>query len=120
MVGDRGWRVNEREPPFGTIQSGSLRALAVTSSKRLAQLPDVPTVMEAGIPDFDVTTWNGLVAPAGTPRAIVAKLEAAALDALKDPEVAARFDKVGATVAPLAVRTSRSSTSPRSRAGRPS
>lgn len=86
---------------MGTIQSGSLLALAVTSSKRLAQLPDVPTVMEAGIPDFDVTTWNGLVAPAGTPRAVVAKLEAAALDALKDPEVAARFDKVGATVAPL-------------------
>ena len=86
---------------MGTIQSGSLLALAVTSSKRLAQLPDVPTVMEAGIPDFDVTTWNGLVAPAGTPRAVVATLEAAALDALKDPEVAARFDKVGATVAPL-------------------
>jgi tripartite-type tricarboxylate transporter receptor subunit TctC len=86
---------------MGTVQSGSLRALAVTSSRRLPQLPEVPTVMETGIAEFDVTTWNGLVAPAGTPRAIVAKLEAAALDALKDPDVAARFDKVGATAAPL-------------------
>ncbi len=86
---------------IGTIQSGAVRALAVTSSKRLPQLPDVPTVMECGVPDFDVTSWNGLVAPAGTPRSIIDKLEAAALDALGDPEVAARFDKVGATVAPL-------------------
>ena len=86
---------------IGTIQSGAVRALAVTSSKRLAQLPDVPTVMESGIPDFDVTSWNGLVAPVGTPRAIIAKLEARALEALKEPEVAARFDRAGATVAPM-------------------
>lgn len=86
---------------MGQIQSGGVRALAVTSSKRLSQLPDVPTVMESGIPDFDVTSWNGLVAPAGTPRPIIDKLEAAALDALKEPEVAARFEKAGATVAPM-------------------
>lgn len=86
---------------IGTIRSGTVRALAVTSAKRLPQLPDVPTVMECGIPDYDVATWNGMVAPAGTPAPVIARLSAASLDALKDPEVVDRFDKVGAVVAPL-------------------
>lgn len=75
-------------------------ALAVTSSRRLPQLPDVPTVIECGIPGYDVTSWNGMVAPAGTSSAVIVKLSAAALDALQDAEVADRFDKVGAVIAP--------------------
>lgn len=86
---------------IGTIRSGTVRALAVTSAKRLPQLPDVPTVMECGIPDYDVTSWNGMVAPAGTSAPVIAKLSAASLDALKDPGVIDRFDKVGAVIAPL-------------------
>jgi tripartite-type tricarboxylate transporter receptor subunit TctC len=56
------------------IAQGKLRALAVTSRNRLPQLPDVPTMIEAGFPDFAMTIWTGFLAPAGTPAAIVARL----------------------------------------------
>ena len=58
------------------IKAGKLKALAVTSAKRSSQLPEVPTVAEAGVPDFDVSAWNGLIAPARTPDEIVAKIHA--------------------------------------------
>ena len=61
---------------LGYVKSGQLRALAVTGSKRLPALPDVPTVAEAGFPDLAFTSWNGLHVPAGTPKAIIAKLNA--------------------------------------------
>jgi tripartite-type tricarboxylate transporter receptor subunit TctC len=75
------------------IQAGNVRALAVAAPQRLAQLPDLPTMAEAGMPDFNVTSWNGIVAPAGTPKAIVDKLNAVVLEVLKDPEVVAQFEK---------------------------
>jgi tripartite-type tricarboxylate transporter receptor subunit TctC len=73
------------------IKAGKLRALAVIDSKRAAALPDVPTVAEAGLPDFEVTTWYGVLAPAGTPRPIVARLNAEIVKAMKSPEMNARL-----------------------------
>ena len=78
------------------MQSGKLRALAVTSERRLAQLPDVPTMAEAGFPSFEVSSWQGLLAPAGTPPAIVSKLQLEVARILALPEVRERFAAVAA------------------------
>jgi tripartite-type tricarboxylate transporter receptor subunit TctC len=72
---------------LGQIQSGAVRALAVTTPQRSAILPDLPTVAESGIPGFDATTWHGLVAPAGTPKDVIDALHRATVTALKDPAV---------------------------------
>jgi tripartite-type tricarboxylate transporter receptor subunit TctC len=70
---------------IGLIKNGKVRPLAVTTLKRTALLPDLPTVDELGIKGFDATTWHGLVAPAGTPKEIVDTLNFATVEALKDP-----------------------------------
>jgi tripartite-type tricarboxylate transporter receptor subunit TctC len=70
------------------VKSGRLRALAVTTSKRIAAAPDVPTVAEAGVPGYEVVLWHGLVGPKGLPKAVVDKLNAAANEALKSKETA--------------------------------
>lgn len=70
---------------MANIQSGTLRALAVTSSKRTPVLPDVPTMAESGFPGFDAIGWHGILAPAGTPPAIVTKLRAEIVKALNAP-----------------------------------
>ena len=69
------------------IQSGRLRALAVTTPKRIPQLPDVPTMVESGFPDFISTSWTGLLAPAHTPQPVIAKLNATINQGLKTPEL---------------------------------
>ena len=69
------------------VKSGKLRALAVTSSQRLPVLPDVPTMAEAGLPGFESSNWQGIVAPAATPRAIVTKINADTVKVLYMPEV---------------------------------
>jgi tripartite-type tricarboxylate transporter receptor subunit TctC len=73
------------------IKSGKLRAIAVGTAQRLAQLPDVPTVAELGYKDFETSQWYGILAPAGTPRDVVKKLQEESLKALKSSAVTERF-----------------------------
>jgi tripartite-type tricarboxylate transporter receptor subunit TctC len=68
------------------VKAGKIKALAMTSAQRVPQLPDVPTVAEAGLPGFDGSGWGGLVVPAGTPPAVVAKISADVQKLLRDPE----------------------------------
>jgi tripartite-type tricarboxylate transporter receptor subunit TctC len=68
------------------VPSGRLRALAVTTARRIPQLPDVPTLQEAGVPGYDASVWLGLLAPAGTPPAIIARLNAEVAKALEAPD----------------------------------
>ncbi|HJX20526.1 MAG TPA: tripartite tricarboxylate transporter substrate binding protein [Steroidobacteraceae bacterium] len=74
------------------MQSGKLRTLAVTTLKRAPRLPDVPTVDESGVPGYDVATWIGAFAPAGTPKSIVGKIEADIKQTLAAPEVKAKLE----------------------------
>jgi tripartite-type tricarboxylate transporter receptor subunit TctC len=82
------------------VQAGNIRAYAVTSPKRIASAPDIPTVDEAGLKDLYVTTWTGFFAPKGTPDEIVEKLGAAARQALADPDVQKKLAAVGQDVYP--------------------
>ncbi|MBV7486739.1 tripartite tricarboxylate transporter substrate binding protein [Bordetella sp. BOR01] len=77
------------------IQAGKFRALAVTSAERVPELPDVPTMREAGIDDMVVTAWFGLMAPAGTPAPVIDRLAAAAREVVAMPEVQRRFRAMG-------------------------
>jgi tripartite-type tricarboxylate transporter receptor subunit TctC len=77
------------------VQAGTIRAIAVPAKTRLVSLPDVPTTDEAGLPGFYASIWFGLWAPKGTPNDIVAKINAAAVGALKDPAVRERITKIG-------------------------
>ena len=77
------------------VQSGRLKVLAITSGKRSATIPDVPTVAESGLPGFDVNLWLGFMAPAGTPADVVKKLNTAVNDATQTAGVKERFSKMG-------------------------
>jgi tripartite-type tricarboxylate transporter receptor subunit TctC len=80
---------------LGNVQAGKLRALAVTTPKRVASLPDVPTIAESGQPGFDAATWFALVAPAGTPRDVMMKLNAEARKIVATQDYRERFDAIG-------------------------
>jgi tripartite-type tricarboxylate transporter receptor subunit TctC len=77
------------------VRAGNLRALAVTTPRRFAAFPEVPTVAESGGPEMSVEAWYGLLAPPGTPQPVVARLHAAFTDALRRPEVTARIATLG-------------------------
>ncbi len=77
-------------------KAGRVRAIAVTGAKRSAALPDVPTIAEAGVPGYEASTWNGIVAPVGVPKSIIAKLNAELNKALASPTLRQRFAAVGA------------------------
>jgi tripartite-type tricarboxylate transporter receptor subunit TctC len=82
-------------PALPQIQSGKVRALAALSPERVAVLPNVPTTNEAGFPGYEVTNWHGILAPAGTPRDIVARLNAEIGKAIKTPDVRERMAGMG-------------------------
>jgi len=82
-------------PLLSQIKSGQLRALAVSAGRRFPGLADVPTVIEAGVPGYDVASWNALAAPAKTPQPILEKVHQALVKALAAPEVQKRFAELG-------------------------
>ena len=82
-------------PVFGQIQSGKARPLAVTTKKRATVLPDVPTMIESGLPEYESTTWYGILGPAGLPPDIVTRLSKAVAAAVALPEVRGRLIAVG-------------------------
>jgi tripartite-type tricarboxylate transporter receptor subunit TctC len=84
----------------GAVREGRLRALAVTTAGRQAAFPELPTVAEAGVPGYEISTWYGVWAPAGTPAAITARLHAAVAAALRGPDARERMAALGA--APVA------------------
>jgi tripartite-type tricarboxylate transporter receptor subunit TctC len=83
------------------VLAGNLRAIGVSTAQRAATLPDLPTLQEQGVADFDVSSWYGIAAPAATPRPVVERLAAAVLDAIGDPQIANRFREYGAETWPL-------------------
>ena len=83
---------------FQHILSGKVRALAVTSAKRLPSLPNVPTMSEAGVPGYDIQAWQAIYAPAGVPKPIIQKLYAEISAILKNPEMITRLEKMGVIV----------------------
>ena len=80
------------------LQSDRVKPLAVTTLTRISQYPDIPTANEAGVPGYDVATWVGAFAPAGTPKEVVEKIEAGIKEATKDPDVRAKLEKIGMQV----------------------
>jgi tripartite-type tricarboxylate transporter receptor subunit TctC len=79
-----------------SARDGRLRALAVTTRNRIAPFPDLPTIAEAGVPGYEISTWYGIWAPARTPPAIINRLQQAVAAAARNPETRARFDALGA------------------------
>ncbi|MDQ6638652.1 MAG: tripartite tricarboxylate transporter substrate-binding protein, partial [Pseudomonadota bacterium] len=77
------------------IESGKLRALAVSSAKRVASMPSVPTVAESGVPGYEVVSWQAIYAPAGTPKAIIDRLHGEIARILAAPEMQERLGKLG-------------------------
>jgi tripartite-type tricarboxylate transporter receptor subunit TctC len=87
--------IDQASAALAIARSGGARAYAVTAKERLASAPDIPTVDEAGLPGFHVSIWQGLWAPKGTPREIVARINAAVVEALADPAVQTRLKDIG-------------------------
>jgi len=84
---------------YNQVKAGKLRAIGVTSAHRLPSMPEVPTIAESGYPNFEVTAWFGMVAPAGTPEPIVKRLNEGLQAVLKAPEVIRKLDELGAVPA---------------------
>src|SRR5205814_117682 len=86
---------NNLPTQLANIRAGKMRALGITSAKRVEQLPDVPTIIESGFPGFEVTVWQGLCTPKRTPAAIIVKLHGDVVKALAAPDLRQRFVEQG-------------------------
>jgi tripartite-type tricarboxylate transporter receptor subunit TctC len=100
VAGQIDFIVDQASNSLQHVRDGKIRAYAVTASARLPSAPDIPTVAEAGLPSLDISVWYGLWAPKGTPKEIIAKLNAAAVQALSEPTVRQRFAKLGLDMPP--------------------
>jgi tripartite-type tricarboxylate transporter receptor subunit TctC len=85
---------------FAHVREGKVRALGVATTSRLSELPDVPTMIESGVPDFIASSWTGIVAPAGTPRPLIMRLNAEINAGIKSPFMQERFKQLGAIANP--------------------
>ncbi len=92
--------VDQLSNSINQVRAGNIRGYAVTDTKRAGSASDIPTADEAGLPGFHMTLWSGLWAPKDTPKEIVAKLNAATVDALNDPAVRAQLEKLGLQMPP--------------------
>jgi tripartite-type tricarboxylate transporter receptor subunit TctC len=90
---------------LGQVRAGRIRGYAVTSKTRALVAPELPTVDEAGLPDFHISVWHGLWAPKNTPMDVIAKLNTAVVEALADTNVRARFVDIGQEIYPLDQQT---------------
>jgi tripartite-type tricarboxylate transporter receptor subunit TctC len=88
--------IDQLTSSMGFIKDGKLKVIAVTAAKRVSALPNVPTLAESGVPNYEASTFLGILAPAGTPRALVAKLNAALRKVMDTPAVQERFRALGA------------------------
>lgn len=86
---------------IGQIKNGKVRALAVTTARRNAQLPDVPTLAEAGVPQVEMSAWYGIYMPAATPKAVQDRVHAGVNQVLAMPETRTRLDAIGAEITPM-------------------
>ncbi len=98
LAGDVDIMVDSVPPSLPRIRAGKVRALAVTSARRVPQLPEVPTMIESGYPDFEINGWSGVVTTAGTPGGVIARLESEIRRALSQPQVVAAYENAGLTV----------------------
>ena len=96
LAGDVNIAIDNLASYISLIENGQMRALAVTSAERWPTIPNVPTMSEAGLKDFDVTSWAALVVPNGTPRAVIDRLSAAIGQIAAEPAMKERFLKAGA------------------------
>jgi tripartite-type tricarboxylate transporter receptor subunit TctC len=92
--------VDQTSNSISQVRAGTIRAYAVTDSKRVESAPDIPTTDEAGLPGFHMTLWSGLWVPKGTPKDIVDKLNGAAVEALNDPAVRKQLENLGLQMPP--------------------
>ena len=100
VAGQIDFIVDQASNSLQHVREGRVRAYAVTANARLPSAPEIPTVVEAGLPALDISVWYGLWAPRGTPKEIIGKLNAAAVQALGDPVVRQRFGELGLDIPP--------------------
>ena len=96
VAGHMNMMFNSIAPIVGHIKAGRLRVLGIASAQRSRQLPDVPTISEAGLPGFEAVNWFGMFAPAKTPQRIIARLNEAVVKVVHTPEIQAQFLGLGA------------------------